>query len=204
MTPREITTLVRLARQHLDLAKRRRKQLAAERKADVERQLATIFRDDDQRWAAIVARAHDVVRQAEADIQAILDAEGVAKEFRPSLGLSWRGRGWNEDATRRAELRRVAYARIEADGQAARLEIDRSALDVQTELLADGLTSVAARAFLDAMPTPDALMPRIDVLSLDAARAFAGLVTVPEPAGPAIGSGAREAIESGEEPEAAP
>lgn len=179
MTRREREDLATLVRRREKLAKERSKQLDAERLADVERQLATIFKADDKRWADIVAQAQHEVRQAEEKIQHILDSMDVPDEFRPHLALSWHGRGWNEDKSRRAELRMVARTRVEADGKAARMEIERQSVEVQTALLAGGLTTSAARAFLDSMPTADALMPRIDVLSLDAAKVFAGLVSGP-------------------------
>ena len=179
MTRHERQALAAMTVKRATLAKARSKQLDAERKADVERQLATIFRADDERWAAIMEQADAVSQEADAKVQAILDAAGVPKQFRPTYRAYWSGRGENALAERRNELRRAAYARIAADGQAARLEIERTSLDVQTELLAEGLTTGAARRFLASMPTADDLMPRLDVLSLDAARVFAGLVTAP-------------------------
>lgn len=66
------------------------------------------------------------------------------------------------------ELRKTAQARIEAAAKAARTTIEARSLEVQTELLAAGLTSDAARAFLASMPTPAQLMPTVDVEALAA------------------------------------
>ena len=63
---------------------------------------------------------------------------------------------------RRTELRRKAKARIEVMTREAKQAIDARTLEVKTELLADGITSEAGKAFLAAMPTLEQLMPRLD------------------------------------------
>lgn len=72
--------------------------------------------------------------------------------------VSWYGRGENASALRRGELRAVAKTRIDADARAAKVAIERSSVEMQTELVAGGLESEAARAFLPSMPTTEALM----------------------------------------------
>ena len=68
-----------------------------------------------------------------------------------------------------AELRRVAKAKLDAGAKAAKVEIERSSLRVQTELVAGGLHSADARAFLEAMPTADALLPPLTVAEIESA-----------------------------------
>ena len=48
----------------------------------------------------------------------------------------------------------------------AKHEIDRAALDVQTQLVAEGMTSARAIEFLGSMPSVEALMPAVDVHAL--------------------------------------
>jgi hypothetical protein len=67
-----------------------------------------------------------------------------------------------------AELRKVAQTRIAALEKAACNDIERSSLEVQTELLAGGLQSGEARAFLESIPTAAALMPPLSVPELEA------------------------------------
>jgi hypothetical protein len=50
--------------------------------------------------------------------------------------------------------------------KAARVAIETRALDGLTKLAAGALESDAARAFLAAMPTAEALMPTLDVTTL--------------------------------------
>jgi hypothetical protein len=69
---------------------------------------------------------------------------------------------------RRAELRRLAKSRIEAMEKDAIVKIERLSLDAQTEVIAHGLESDAAKAFLGNMAPVDTLMPAIDVLEVKA------------------------------------
>lgn len=77
-------------------------------------------------------------------------------------------RGQNASAKRRAELRTLGNAQIDELLKKAKHEISRSSLAVQTQILAGGLDTPAARAFLESMPTPEALMPVLNVRALDA------------------------------------
>jgi hypothetical protein len=64
---------------------------------------------------------------------------------------------------RRAELTRVAHSKIDQRLKQAKHGIERASVEFQTRLLADGLESAAAIAFLEAMPTPAQLMPVVTV-----------------------------------------
>ena len=52
---------------------------------------------------------------------------------------------------------------IEALQAAAMTAIEQASVDQQTALVTDGLTSEAAHAFLENMPTAEILMPVLDV-----------------------------------------
>ncbi len=93
---------------------------------------------------------------------------GISEELRPSIRLSWSARGENALAERRAELRRLAHARIDAGAQSAKVAIQANLLQVETELIRGGLESSEAMRFVDAMPTVEQLMPVVDVAELDA------------------------------------
>lgn len=158
--------LVRLAKARARVAKASVEQRQAELLADVEDQLAAIYDPMDAAWAHIVKAAEKVVRDGDIVIARICEERGIDPKLRPSMHLSWYGRGESAMRERRAELRKVAQTRIVADGKRAKVEIDRSSLDVQTQLVAGGLSSDEARAFLEGMPTAEALMPPVDVQSL--------------------------------------
>jgi hypothetical protein len=76
------------------------------------------------------------------------------------------GRGRTSVEYELADLRRAAYKRIEAMERTAKHEIDRKALEIQTELVAAGLTTDLAVGFLSSMPSADDLMPEIDIETL--------------------------------------
>jgi hypothetical protein len=142
--------------------------------AGVEAQLSAVFQADDQAWAAITADAQRVVDEADARIAERCQALGIRPEFRPSLHLGWWGRGVNASKERRAELRKLAQARIAAAGRKAKLAVDQWAAERLTVLVAGALESADAREFLAALPTPEALMPPLTVAELEASDPAAG------------------------------
>lgn len=168
MTARERDDLAALVRRRERVAKTATKQRAAELMADVEQQLAAVYERDDKRWSEVNVVAKEAVAAADAEIAKRCRELGIPEEFRPGLTLGWYGRGQNATAARRTELRRVAATRIAAMEQAARAEIERRSVEVQTVLLAGGLESGAAQAFLESMPMPDQLMPALVVDELEA------------------------------------
>lgn len=161
MTKREREDLAALVRRREKLAKAAAKQRAAELLADAEAKLSDRFRSEDERWREAVAVAKAAVAEANRTIQARCEEIGVPEALRPSLVVSWYDRGENMLPARRAELRRAAATRIAAMEQAARTEIKRRSVEVQTQLVAGGLTSGAARSFLETMPTATDLMPTL-------------------------------------------
>lgn len=59
-------------------------------------------------------------------------------------------------------LRLKARTEIEARAKAAKVQIDRQASEVLTRLAVGALRSSEVRAFLDLMPSIDALMPALE------------------------------------------
>jgi hypothetical protein len=159
--------LVRLARQRARLAKQQVVERQKALIADVEDQLAAEYSSDEEIWRDITRQAKAEVEKADKRIADVCRSWGIPEEMRPHLNLSWYGRGSSGSAERRAELRRLAVARIESAGHSAKVTIDAKALDVETELVRDGLESAEAHAFLASMPSADDLMPRVDIGELD-------------------------------------
>ncbi len=166
MTKAERVELAKLARMRAKVARTEVDQRAAELRADVERQLSATYQFGDEAWRDVTAAAQAAVAAADEQVAAKCRELGIPDEFRPRLTVQWYRRGENAAADRRAELRKTANAHIEAQAKAAKTTIEARSLDVQTELMAGGLTSGAARQFLAAMPTPAALMPTFDVVEL--------------------------------------
>jgi hypothetical protein len=163
MTRREASDLMSVVKMRAKVTKTAVDALAAERQAEVERELSTIHKQDDALWAEIVAATLAATKIADAEIAAICAREGIREEFRPRIGTGWSGRGENTFPARRAELRRRAYTRIEADQKLAYQHIDAWTADRCTALVSGQLTSDDAKGFLDSLPSPEALLPPIQI-----------------------------------------
>jgi hypothetical protein len=119
----------------------------------------------DQLWAEATQIAEEACAKANDLIVARCADLGIPAKHAPRLQLAWSSRsGQFGEPGRRAELRKVAAARLAALTAAARSAIDQGLLETETALIAGSLESDDARAFLDRMPTAEQLMP---ALSLD-------------------------------------
>jgi hypothetical protein len=166
MTRAERSDLLSLVKARARVAKSDAEARKAELLADFEAQLATEYDRQDERWAEAERRVGLAMAQLNADIRQVFDDEGVHPRFRPKADVHWWPRGENVSKERRAELRKVATSRLDAQARQAKAMIDAASVDAQTRLIADGLTTDAARRFLEDMPTPETLMPglRLDVI----------------------------------------
>lgn len=169
MTKAERDALLMLIKKREKVMKAAVAQQSSENLAEFERQIATIYEcDDDEVWREAATEADEAVQAAQEKIAARCDQLGIPKDCRPMLSLSWHGRGRTVLEERRNELRRVAKARIEANAKAASTKVEEFSLDAQAKILAHGLTSDAAKAFLEQMPSAKDLMPLPDPLELKA------------------------------------
>ena len=130
----------------------------------MQNQLTTEFDAHDALWAEAVTIAEEYVGKANAQIALqCMDLVIPAAEA-PRILTSWLSRGPSyADRTRRAELRKLAETRLTALTKTAKAAIGDRLLDVETELIAGGLQSDQAKAFLDLMPTAEELMPALQV-----------------------------------------
>lgn len=168
MSKSERDDLAKVARLRARVAKSKVAQREAELLADVEDQLAATYKFDDDAWADVTRAAKVAVQTAQAEVERRCRDLGIPDRFAPSLSLQWYGRGENALAQRRAELRKVAQTQIAAAGKAAKTAIEQQEAEVLTELLAGGLESAEARAFLESIPTPEQLMPTMALAELEA------------------------------------
>jgi hypothetical protein len=175
LTPRERQDLLRLARLREKHARSRVDSVAAERLAQFEQELATVFKAEDERWAKIVETVARLVAEADAELGRICEAEGIREHFRPHITKPYlTSRGENADAERRTELRHVAKSRVSADAKAAKVEIERASCGVQEKLIVTGLRSAEAKTLLDALPTVEALMPPLPTAEIIAIEQASG------------------------------
>ncbi len=169
MSARDSRDLAEHVRRQERLAKAMVGSRSAELMADFEDQMARIYSFDEQKtWAEAMKAVNEATEIAKAAVAARCEELGIPPQFAPTIRSYWFSRNENAVAERRAELRKVAQTRIEAMGKAAKVEIERGSVEIQTQLLNGRLTSGAAREFLAAMPTAVDLMPRLNIGDLRA------------------------------------
>jgi hypothetical protein len=166
MTRQERTLLSQVARQRARAAKSSVAHRKAQLLADYEEQSSAQYAMQDAAWAEVVAEGRRAIEAANLRIRQVCEERNIPAELAPSIGTYWSPRGETADPKRRVELRKLAERQVDAAARQALAGIDRAEADVQVELLTGALTTDAARAFLDSIPTPEGLMPslRLDEL----------------------------------------
>lgn len=168
MTRTEREDLKKLARDRARVAKADCDRRTADLKAMFEKQLIAVYDyNRDEVWKKAVEEASKAVDAAQEEISRRCEQLGIPAELAPRVTFTWERTGPYAVASQQQGLRRAAYKRIEAMERTAKHEIDRRLLDIQTELVTDGLTSGRAVEFLRSMPSVDALMPEINLLEID-------------------------------------
>lgn len=131
--------------------------------ADFETKMATVHTfDQDEVWQKATEAAQRVVSESQMVIAKRCKALGIPAAFAPSISASWQGRGENMLSARRAELRRVAKASIEAMTKAAITKIEKQALDLRTQVVGMGLLSPDAKLFLESLAPVEESMRALD------------------------------------------
>jgi hypothetical protein len=167
MTRRERDDLSKLIRQRAKVEKAGLTQRKAEMMAEFERQISAIYHwDDDAVWTEANEAAEKAVQEARTIVAERCRKLGIPHEFAPQIQFAWFGRGQNAVSGRRSELRKAAKARVDAMEAAAKTDIERASVEAQTQLLAGGLTSEAAKEYLANLPSLESLMPHIDAKEL--------------------------------------
>lgn len=168
MTKGDREELKSLARQQARVEKAGVEERKAAVLAHAEAQLSATYNATAEDWAHLTTAAEQAVKAADAQIAEICRQRGIPESFRPGLHLAWYSRGENAEKARRAELRKLAERRVDAEARAAKLAIDRASLEILTQLATAALTTEAARSFLAGMPSLPQLMPELDVRELGA------------------------------------
>ena len=164
ITSAERNDLRSLIRQRARLMKAHVAQRGLELMAEFETQLHTYFSyNHDEIWAAAYAEAEKIAQESNVRVAQRCKELGIPKKFAPSLSFGWRGQGENASKKQHADLRREAKAYVASMEAAAKTEIERFSVDSQTELISEGLSSEAAKTFLEQLPSAEALMPVLDL-----------------------------------------
>lgn len=168
MTKGERDDLLRLVRQRERVLKSAAEKRSADMLADFEKKCTDRYPfANDETWAKAAKMAEDSVTEADRMIAERAAELGIPDEFRPSIKHAYFERGEGAFKARQSELRRLAKAQIEALEKTARVEIERMSVNAQTEIIANGLSSDAAKAFLAQMPKIEALMPSLDLSQIE-------------------------------------
>jgi hypothetical protein len=168
MSKSDRTELTKVVRMRARVAKDGAAERSAVLMADFERKLAAEYKSDASTWRDLTEAANKAVEEADAELAERCRSLGIPAEFRPKIAASWYSRGENAEKDRRAELRRVAQTQIAVMEKAAKVSIDRHAADLVTTLIAGGLESSEAVAFLACIPTVDELMPALSLEEIKA------------------------------------
>lgn len=169
MTKAERDDLIRLVKQRERVAKTAAEQRSAAMLAEFERQISALHPfASDEIWSAAAQAAADAAKECNEKIAARAKELGIPDEFAPRLTYNWMRRGENEYQARRSELRRVAKAEIETVEKLARVQIEAQSVEAQSQIIANGLISGAAIAFLESMPAIESMMPALDPLAIQA------------------------------------
>jgi hypothetical protein len=169
MTKGEREDLIRLVKQREKVAKTAAEQRSAAMLAEFEQQIGRLHQfNDNEVWNAATAAAVEAAKKANEEVAAAAEKLGIPKEFQPKLGFNWERRGEIEYRNRRDDLRRLAKAEIDAMEKIARVQIESQSVAAQTEIIANGLSSDAAIAFLERLPPIETLMPALDVGTIQA------------------------------------
>jgi hypothetical protein len=163
MTKAERDDLQRLIRQREKVLKSAARQRSSEVMADFENQMGQQYSfDQGHVWAEAVKIANAAVSKAQEQIKSRCREIGIPDRFAPTISFNWHYRGYgNSVKERRDELRKMARTAVEAQEQKATTQIELSCLEAQTKLAVSGLTSDAARGFIEALPSVETLMPRL-------------------------------------------
>jgi hypothetical protein len=160
MTKSEREDLQRLIRQREKVLKSAAKQRSADVLADFENQMEQRYSfNQDEVWREANKIAEAAIAKAQEQIRARCREIGIPDRFAPTINVHWYSRGENAVAERRVELRKMATTAIAAQERKAITQIELSSLKAQEKLALDGLTSDAARGFVEALPSVDDLMP---------------------------------------------
>jgi hypothetical protein len=165
----ERSDLSKLIRQRERVAKSEVKSRRARLKADAEMEMNSIFEAEDALWNDLVVLAQEGMRKINQQLAARAREVGIPKAMGyPKLELGWRtADSQYGDRGRRGEIRRMIDSRLGDMEASAVAAIEQRSLGAQTAILAGGLTSDVARAVLASLPSVEALMPALDLATLE-------------------------------------
>lgn len=168
ITKGERTELRSLIRQRFKVLRAEVEARRAELAAELEERITAKFAEEDKQWSDAMFLIGEATREANRKANDILrglniDAMDTSREYDV---VNFRGVA--KPTAERNVLLRNGTKRIEAQVKGALLQLDGQEADLLTRLVANGLESDEARAFLGEIPTVSALVPADRLLALEA------------------------------------
>jgi hypothetical protein len=168
ITKGERSELRSLIRQRFKVLRSEVEARRAELASELEDRITARFAEEDKRWSDAMFLIGEATREANRKANDILrglniDAMDTSREYDV---VNFRGVA--QPKAERNVLLRNGTKRIEAQVKAALLQLDGQEADLLTRLVANGLESDEARAFLGEIPTVSALVPADRLLALEA------------------------------------
>jgi hypothetical protein len=162
ITNTEVTRLTRLGREQERVALAQVEQEAKDQKARFHEDLTRRFSFlEHEEWRIPMAEAEAAIAPLAARVDAECERRGIPPYVRPQLSAHWSLGGIEVARDKMAELRRLAYARIDADLAAARAAIKTRLSAYMVAVLSDGLSD-EARTLLAQLPDVKALIAPVD------------------------------------------
>lgn len=166
ITKGERTELRSLIRQRFKVLRAEVEARRAELAVELEERIAAKFAAEDKAWADAVFLIEEATREANRKANDILrgldiDAMDTSREYNI---VSFRGIA--KPTAERNVMLANGTKRIEAQVKSALLQLGGQEADLLTRLVANGLESDEARAFLGEIPTVSALVPADRLLQL--------------------------------------
>jgi hypothetical protein len=167
ITKGERAELRSLIRQRFKVLRAEVEARKAELAVELEERIAAKFAEEDKRWADGMFLIEEAVREANRkanDVLRTLDIDALDTSREYDIVMS---RGIAKPSGERNVLHRNGTKRIEAQVKTALLQLDGQEADLLTRLVANGLETDEARAFLGEIPTVSALVPTDRLLQLE-------------------------------------
>jgi hypothetical protein len=160
MTIKERELLSRAIRMREKVAKSELEARAAKGLLEFEAHIQAQYSySDDAVWNAAMEQAQPIIDEAKRVIAQRARELGIPARFAPTLTAHWSGQATVKDE--RSELRRLAASRIAEMVARGRVQIETEAARLQVELISGAIGSAEGQAFLERIPSADALVPAI-------------------------------------------
>lgn len=167
ITKGERAELRSLIRQRFKVLRTEVEARRAELAVELEERITAKFAEEDKRWSDAMFLIKEAVREANRkanDILRTLDIDAMDTSVEYEV-VNFRG--VSKPVAERNVLHRNGVRRIEAQVKGALLQLDGQEADLLTRLVANGLETDDARAFLGEIPTVSALVPADRLLQLE-------------------------------------